>query len=506
MSYSMGRRASSAAVASVSLMLTLSRTLRDGGAADQVFDFADEVDQRVLGASALGQGEFAARDLDNDGDEIFGPVELEVIDLHGDRKLGDRILEHERVFQLALFVDCGKAAELLVSVVALAVIELGGLVLVEGDFYPAEVAVPGRIAGVVANHVVVGDGFLSLNDAARQVVVIEKGFASGVAGEGVERVLRLLEVGGVGMGGAAGVHAGIAGRALGSVSKRGLGDQAARVHRPEGDAGADSGVDRGVKLGLVINAVEPEPAGEVDERFLLVQLAEHLGRGLQRGELAIGVEDVELAVVLAKRGAGVGTACVVDGLGGALAFADNHGLENAEQLVAIGGEVLQDVDGAALVAQDGDQVDGRHLRAQKLLCGRKGAQLVGRPHGSHIKVEREQAAILITAVFGRFGRELRSGELLVEFDLFRAGRCGCYRRLLGGEILVLAEADRLRSAVLSDGEIFGAESGNEFTLLVFDDNGFDDQLRLGGERIGSRGSGGRVLADLLRSCLSSDEG
>ncbi len=125
MSYSMGRRASSAAVASESLMLTLSRTLRDGGAADQVLDFADEVDQGVLGAAALGEGKLAAGDLDDDGDEVLGAIELEVIDLHGDGKIGDRVLKHQRVFELALLVDRGEVAEFLVSVVALAIIELG---------------------------------------------------------------------------------------------------------------------------------------------------------------------------------------------------------------------------------------------------------------------------------------------------------------------------------------------------------------------------------------------
>ena len=103
----------------------------DGGAADHVFDFADEVDQRVLGAAALGQGELAAGNLDDDGHEIFGAIELEVIDLHRDGELGHGILEHQRVFQLALFVDGGKFAELLVGVVALAIVELGFEVLVE---------------------------------------------------------------------------------------------------------------------------------------------------------------------------------------------------------------------------------------------------------------------------------------------------------------------------------------------------------------------------------------
>jgi hypothetical protein len=47
-----------------------------------------------------------------------------VIDLHGDGEIGDGVFEHQRVFKLALLVDVGELAELLVGVVALAVIEL----------------------------------------------------------------------------------------------------------------------------------------------------------------------------------------------------------------------------------------------------------------------------------------------------------------------------------------------------------------------------------------------
>ena len=76
----------------------------------------------------------------------------------------------------------------------------------------------------------------------------------------------------------------------------------------------------------------------------------------------------------------------------------------------------------------------------------------------------------------RIRSDLRSRELLVQLDLFRTGCCGRHGRLIGGEILVLAEANRLWGAVLSDGEIFGAESRNKFPLLVFDHNRLDDQL------------------------------
>ena len=40
----------------------------------------------------------------DDGNEVFGAVELEVIDLHRDGELGDGIAQHQRVFQLPLLV------------------------------------------------------------------------------------------------------------------------------------------------------------------------------------------------------------------------------------------------------------------------------------------------------------------------------------------------------------------------------------------------------------------
>ncbi len=245
------------------------------------------------------------------------------------------------------------------------------------------------------------------------------------------------------------------GEPLSRVAERSLCDQPARVDRPKRDAGFDGCVDGGTKLGLVVNAVEAETAGEVDKRLLLVQLAEHFGRGLQGRELAVGVEDVELAVVLAKRGSCIGTAGVVDGLGRPLALANDEGLEDAEQLVAIGGEVLKDVDGTALVAEDGDEIDGCHLRAEKLFGGRKRAELVGRTHGGHVEIESEQAAILVAFAVRGFGRDLCAGEALVELDLFGAGRCNRQGRCARGEVLVLAKGDCLRCAVLGDGEVLG---------------------------------------------------
>ena len=254
-------------------------------------------------------------------------------------------------------------------------------------------------------------------------------------------------------------------------------DQAARINGPERDTRSNGRVDGGVQLRLVINAIEAEAAGEVDERFLLVQLAQHFGGGLQGGELAIGVEDVELAVVLSKCGARVGAAGIVDGLGGSLAFANDESFKDAEQLVAIGGEVLQDVDRTTLVAQDGYQVDSGQLRANELLCCRERAQLVGRAHRSHVEVKCKQPAILIAIVLHRFRLNLRARELLINLDIFTARRGGSHRRRVGGQRLVFAEADSLGDAIFGKRKVLGREPRDEFSLLILDHDGFHHQLR-----------------------------
>ena len=65
-------------------------------------------------------------------------------------------------------------------------------------------------------------------------------------------------------------------------------------------------------------------------------------------------------------------------LGRSLALAHDESLEDAKELVAIGGEVLEDIDDTALVAEDGYEIDSCHLRAEKLFSCRKSADLVGR--------------------------------------------------------------------------------------------------------------------------------
>ena len=172
-------------------------------------------------------------------------------------------------------------------------------------------------------------------NAAIEVVGVEQCLAAGVGGEGVERVLRALEAVGDGRGCCAGVDAGVSLRALRRIAQRSLRDKAAGIDGPDRHASLDGRVDGGMHLRLVVDAIEAHAAGEINQRLLLVELAEHMRRGLQGGELAVGVEDVEFAVVLSEGGAGVCGAGVIYFFGGVLAFADDHGFENAEQTVAI---------------------------------------------------------------------------------------------------------------------------------------------------------------------------
>jgi hypothetical protein len=100
-----------------------------------------------------------------------------------------------------------------------------------------------------------------------------------------------------------------------------------------------------------------------------------------------------------------------------LAFAHNHGPQNAEQLIAIGGEVLQNIDRTTLITEDGNKIDSRHLCADELLRGGERTELVGWIHRRHVEVKSKQATILVAFVLG-FRRDLRASELLIELEVF----------------------------------------------------------------------------------------
>jgi hypothetical protein len=167
---------------------------------------------------------------------------------------------------LTFFVDCGKARELLIGVVTFPIAQLCIQALREGYLDAAEVTILRGIGGVVTEDIVVRDRLLGLDDAARQIVVIEERLAASVSGQCIERFLRPLEVSGGGEGSGAGVNAGVTLRTLGCIAQGSLGNETARVDRPERNAGLDGGIDRGMKLCLVIDPVQAKAACKITSR------------------------------------------------------------------------------------------------------------------------------------------------------------------------------------------------------------------------------------------------
>ena len=127
----------------------------------------------MLGSKFLGQRQFPAGDLHDDGDVVLGAVQLEVIDLHGDGEVGNGIAEHECIFKLAFLIDLSEFGELLVCVVALSISERGIRRGVNGDLHLPEAPILRCVRCVVADNVIVGDGALRLHNAPREIVVVE---------------------------------------------------------------------------------------------------------------------------------------------------------------------------------------------------------------------------------------------------------------------------------------------------------------------------------------------
>ncbi len=82
-----------------------------------VLHLDEHVERQALRTAAPGQLELAAGNLGGHRDEILRPRDLEVVQLQGDRDVGDRVLEHQRFFDLPLALDAVLLRPLLVGVV-----------------------------------------------------------------------------------------------------------------------------------------------------------------------------------------------------------------------------------------------------------------------------------------------------------------------------------------------------------------------------------------------------
>ena len=426
-----------------------------------ILHLADEVEAGAFGAALARELDIAAGDLHGDGDEVAVFGEAEVIDLDGEAEVGDRVAEHDGFLQLALAIGRGELTELLGGEVTAAVVEPGGEFLRGVHLDAAIASVERGVGAVIADDVIAGDILLRLDDAHGKVVIIEQRLAAGVGGQGIERLLLALEVT---LGGAlrvAGVHSLAAGRPLGGVAHGRGGDESAGIHRIEGDVTPDGGIDGGAQLRLVVGAGAAHAAGEVDERLLLRQARQHLHGGFERREFAVGVEDVELAIVLRVGSAGIFFALVAGGAVGHAGVPDGESGDDAGEQVAVGGEVLKDAEVGG-VDHDRDHVGRLHLALEELERGLLGAELIRDGHGGLVEEEDEEAAVLILDLAGFGGRDLHGDGGL--------GGCGCRRlRVLapgedrrgqGGllEALVLEDLDLLRLAVLGDAEVGGRQT------------------------------------------------
>src|SRR6185295_810699 len=83
-------------------------------------------------------------------------------------------------------------------------------------------------------------------------------------------------------------------------SHRPLGEGPPILEHPPDRTRHSRGVERGAQLRLVVDTVEIQSAGEINEGFLFVEDTEFLDSGLQGCELAVRVEEIEFAGVLAE--------------------------------------------------------------------------------------------------------------------------------------------------------------------------------------------------------------
>ena len=125
----------------------------------RILHLEEDVEGQGLRTTAPGQLELAAGNLGGHRDEILRPRHLEVVQLQRDGDVGDRVLEHQRFFELALALDAVLLLPLLVRVVPRTIRQrhLPRAVL-EADLDAAELAVVRRMRAVEGEDVVAASG------------------------------------------------------------------------------------------------------------------------------------------------------------------------------------------------------------------------------------------------------------------------------------------------------------------------------------------------------------
>ncbi len=284
------------------------------------------------------------------------------------------------------------------------------------------------------------------------------------------------------LGQPAGEHPDAAGRPPGRVAERRGRDETSRVDGKNRHVRAQRRIRRRPQLRLVVGAVQPQTAGEVDQRLLIRQAAEHRHRRLQRRQLTIRIQDVELGIVLPERRADVGGR--VGNAVAVLVVAEHHPGDHVAQLLPVVGEILLHAHRAAFEAHDGQKIGRLHLLLDELQRRGVRARQVRRRQRRHVEVEHDEPAIAVLDVSGSGNGNASLGDR----RRWRGGRSRRGighrrgRRRRGGgrrifEALKFDEAHRLRLAVLGDDEIARSQSFDGFPVLVLDADRLDDESR-----------------------------
>ena len=268
--------------------------------------------------------------------------------------------------QLRLAILVRKMLEILGCVVAFAEAHVHpGSFHLHFDVVPLPIAFDVR-ADVVAQQVVAAVVCFHTLERIAQITQIEERLPAGIRRKRGQRVARILPAIHLFEHRSAGERRIAVRRTGGGIAARNFRHQSARVHGIDGYVGAVGGIGGRAKLSAILFPGLGNPAGELDHRFFPRDRGEDVRQALHRGELFIGVEDVELGFIRGVSRAGVfaDVGFTVGGRGvvvrGELRFhSRGERLDGGSELFAIVGEIFQHFQGVC-VHHYAHQVRGAH--------------------------------------------------------------------------------------------------------------------------------------------------
>jgi len=201
-----------------------------------------------------------------------------------------------------------------------------------------------------------------------------------------------------------------------------------------------------------LNSASPWPnaARKIDKRLLFAQRPQHLDCSLQRRQLTIRVEDVELTGILSERSRSIDDVQILV----VIVFRVHQRLDGLIQQIAIVREVQQHTDDASRKRHDRHQVRLSHLCLDELTGRRKRAILIRRRHRHGIEIQNHKPAVAIfqvsrTSCGNHRRRDFGNAVLIHLQNGLRPER----RKRRVVQPLKVEDADGLANAVFGDREI-----------------------------------------------------